>query len=213
MGWKPGTGFRGFGQWIGYNEAMILYILALGSPTHPGPDTTPGSAWTSGYNWRHLLRPDLRHLPAALRPPVLALLDRLPGHPGRLHAVPRASPTSRTRAARRSRSGPTASPTRRHCAGYSANLWGLTACDDPARATRPTARRRRRTTTARSRRRRRPARSPSRPRVVIPTLQQPVQHLPAAALGPVRLPGRLQPDARTGGTPTTSASTRARSSS
>ncbi len=37
MGWKPGTGFSGFPQWIGYNEAMILYILALGSPTYPDP--------------------------------------------------------------------------------------------------------------------------------------------------------------------------------
>jgi hypothetical protein len=54
MGWRPGTGFANFGEWIGYNEAMILYILALGSPTHPLPDTTAtGSwaAWTSGYQW------------------------------------------------------------------------------------------------------------------------------------------------------------------
>ena len=50
MGWKPGTGFSGFGQWIGYNEAMILFILALGSPTHPVPATT-WTAWTSGYDW------------------------------------------------------------------------------------------------------------------------------------------------------------------
>lgn len=50
MGWKPGTGFSGFGQWIGYNEAIILYILALGSPTYPVP-TTAWSAWTSGYDW------------------------------------------------------------------------------------------------------------------------------------------------------------------
>ena len=50
MGWKPGTGFTGFGQWIGYNEAMILYILALGSPTHPVP-TTCWNVWTSGYDW------------------------------------------------------------------------------------------------------------------------------------------------------------------
>nr|MEE4269907.1 Tat pathway signal protein [Candidatus Krumholzibacteria bacterium] len=33
MGWKPNTGFSTFGNWVGYNEAMILYILALGSPT------------------------------------------------------------------------------------------------------------------------------------------------------------------------------------
>jgi len=50
MGWKPGTGFSGFGQWIGYNEAMILYILALGSPTHAVAPSA-WSAWTSGYIW------------------------------------------------------------------------------------------------------------------------------------------------------------------
>lgn len=50
MGWKPESGFTGFGNWIGYNEAMILYLLALGSPTHPVPDFT-WAYWTSGYNW------------------------------------------------------------------------------------------------------------------------------------------------------------------
>ena len=50
MGWKPETGFAPFGNWIGYNEAMMLYILAIGSPTHPVPASTWGY-WTSGYNW------------------------------------------------------------------------------------------------------------------------------------------------------------------
>lgn len=50
MGWKPVTQFSGFGNWIGYNEAMILYLLALGSPTHPVPDYC-WAYWTSGYNW------------------------------------------------------------------------------------------------------------------------------------------------------------------
>lgn len=50
MGWLPGTGFSTFGNWIGYNEAMILYILALGSPTFPIPEST-WDAWTSGYDW------------------------------------------------------------------------------------------------------------------------------------------------------------------
>ncbi len=51
MGWKPESGFSGFGTWVGYNEAMILYLIALGSPTHP----VVGNAWarwTSGYNWQ-----------------------------------------------------------------------------------------------------------------------------------------------------------------
>jgi hypothetical protein len=51
MGWNPGTQFGGFGQWTGYNEAMILYILALGSPTHPVP-ASAWTAWTSGYSWQ-----------------------------------------------------------------------------------------------------------------------------------------------------------------
>src|SRR5712692_905166 len=52
MGWKPGTGFGGYGQWIGYNEAMIMYILAYGSSTHPISDQYGWQAWTSGYQWQ-----------------------------------------------------------------------------------------------------------------------------------------------------------------
>jgi hypothetical protein len=46
-GWRPETGFLRF-DWRGYNEGMIMYILALGSPTHPvEPDAW--EAWTSTY--------------------------------------------------------------------------------------------------------------------------------------------------------------------
>ncbi len=49
MGWKPGEGFLDH-DWRGYVESMMLYILALGSPTHPvEPDVWP--AWTSTYQW------------------------------------------------------------------------------------------------------------------------------------------------------------------
>ncbi|GIV62411.1 MAG: hypothetical protein KatS3mg044_1277 [Rhodothermaceae bacterium] len=48
-GWKPETGFLPW-DWGGYNEAMILYLLALGSPTHAvGPEAW--TAWTSTYTW------------------------------------------------------------------------------------------------------------------------------------------------------------------
>jgi hypothetical protein len=33
-GWRPETGFLRH-DWRGYNEAMLLYVLALGSPTYP----------------------------------------------------------------------------------------------------------------------------------------------------------------------------------
>jgi len=50
LGYMPGTGFTGYGQWIGYSEASIMYILAMGSPTHP-VDYSGWQTWTSGYVW------------------------------------------------------------------------------------------------------------------------------------------------------------------
>lgn len=49
MGWKPERGFIQ-AEWFGYTEAMILYVLALGSPTHPIPETA-WKAWTQNYYW------------------------------------------------------------------------------------------------------------------------------------------------------------------
>ena len=34
QGWKPECGFLHYG-WGGYSEAIVLYVLALGSPSHP----------------------------------------------------------------------------------------------------------------------------------------------------------------------------------
>lgn len=49
-GWKPETGFLPY-RWEGYDEAMLLYILALGSPTHPIPAESY-NAWAKTYEWR-----------------------------------------------------------------------------------------------------------------------------------------------------------------
>ena len=48
MGWFPESGFIDH-DWMGYNEAMMLYILALGSPTHP-VDPDAWTVWTRTYN-------------------------------------------------------------------------------------------------------------------------------------------------------------------
>jgi hypothetical protein len=49
-GWTPENGFLPW-HWQGYDEALVLYILALGSPTFPIP---PGSykAWLTTYEWK-----------------------------------------------------------------------------------------------------------------------------------------------------------------
>jgi hypothetical protein len=51
-GWKPETGFIRY-RWTGYTEALILYILALASPTFP---VSPKSyrAWTRDYKWKDI---------------------------------------------------------------------------------------------------------------------------------------------------------------
>lgn len=51
-GWKPETGFLRF-HWTGYNEALLLYVLGLGSPTHPLPPSSY-DAWLHTYQWKKL---------------------------------------------------------------------------------------------------------------------------------------------------------------
>ncbi len=52
LGWKPGHGFLSYG-WQGYNEALILYVLGLGSPTHP-LGAASFRAWTMTYQWENI---------------------------------------------------------------------------------------------------------------------------------------------------------------
>ena len=48
-GWKPESGFLKY-RWEGYDEALLLYMLGLGSPTHPLPESSY-AAWASTYRW------------------------------------------------------------------------------------------------------------------------------------------------------------------
>jgi hypothetical protein len=47
MGWHPESGYIDK-DWTGYNEAMMLYVLALGSPTHP-VSSDAWDVWTRTY--------------------------------------------------------------------------------------------------------------------------------------------------------------------
>ena len=48
-GWKPESGFLKY-RWEGYDEALLLYILGLGSPTHALLEESY-AAWVSTYQW------------------------------------------------------------------------------------------------------------------------------------------------------------------
>lgn len=51
-GWRPeaDAGFIPY-RWEGYDEALLLYVLALGSPTHPIPSRCY-EAWCGTYEWK-----------------------------------------------------------------------------------------------------------------------------------------------------------------
>lgn len=51
-GWTPEKGFLPY-RWEGYDEAALLYFLALASPTHPLPPESY-KAWTSTYEWKKI---------------------------------------------------------------------------------------------------------------------------------------------------------------
>src|SRR5829696_4651059 len=51
-GWTPEGGFLPY-RWHGYDEALLLYVLGLGSPTYPLPEEAY-AAWTSTYKWKRI---------------------------------------------------------------------------------------------------------------------------------------------------------------
>ena len=51
-GWTPERGFLRY-RWEGYTEAILLYVLGLGSPTHPLPEASYAAS-TMSYRWTKL---------------------------------------------------------------------------------------------------------------------------------------------------------------
>lgn len=51
-GWRPESGFIQY-RWEGYDEALLLYVLGLGSPTRPLPEESY-AAWLSSYKWKKI---------------------------------------------------------------------------------------------------------------------------------------------------------------
>ena len=60
-GWKPESGFIPH-CWTGYDEALLLYILGLGSPTHPLPPESY-AAYCATYQWKEICGRELLFSP------------------------------------------------------------------------------------------------------------------------------------------------------
>lgn len=52
QGWRPKRGFLRY-RYVGYDESLLLYVLALGSPTHPIPAES-FAAVTDNYKWKRI---------------------------------------------------------------------------------------------------------------------------------------------------------------
>lgn len=55
-GWTPESGFLDY-RWEGYDEAILLYILGLASPTYPLPKESY-VAYAATYKWEHIYGQD-----------------------------------------------------------------------------------------------------------------------------------------------------------
>ncbi len=132
MGWRPGEGLFDYG-YEGYNEAMILYVLALGSPTHPvRPDAW--HAFTSTYRWgefhgqEHLnFAPLFGHQYSHIWIDFRGIQDAYMREKGIDYFENSRRATLAQRAYAIDNPG--------DWKGYGADVWGLTACDGPASLT------------------------------------------------------------------------------
>jgi hypothetical protein len=128
QGWKPECGFLHYG-WEGYNEATIVFVLGLGSPTHP-LSAASFAAWTSTYQWENLLGQDVLYSgPLFTHLFSHAWLD----YRGIRDAFMREKGSDYFENSRRSiaihREYGARNP--RGYEGYHRNLWGITAGDGP----------------------------------------------------------------------------------
>jgi len=131
-GWTPEAGHLPY-DWRGYNEAMILYVLALGSPTHPVP-AEAWDAWTAGYRWgefygqEHLgFAPLFGHQYSHVWLDLRGIQDGVMRERGLDYFE------NSRRAVLAQYAYALANP--HDWTGYGPRLWGLTACDGPVHGT------------------------------------------------------------------------------
>ena len=132
MGWSPEHGFIDY-DWRGYNEGMILYLLALGSPTHP-IEPQAWDEWTHDYVWEErdgipsvTFGPLFGHQYSHVWIDFRGIQDGIMRSKGSDYFM------NSTRATYANRAYCIANPGK--WKGYGELVWGLTASDGPLHAT------------------------------------------------------------------------------
>jgi len=134
MGWRPESGFLS-GDWIGYNEAIPVLILALGSTAH-AVGVEAWTQWTSGYpqdwgvlwGYEHLTFGPLfgHHFPQVWLD-MRGIKDSYMAAKGLDYFE------NSRRAVLSQRAYATTNPL--GWLGHGADIWGLSACNGPAETT------------------------------------------------------------------------------
>ncbi|HEY8206455.1 MAG TPA: glucoamylase family protein [Myxococcaceae bacterium] len=134
MGWTPEGGLHDY-DWVGYNEAMLVLVLALGSPTFPA-DAGTWKTFTAGYekhqSWgasfggpEHLRFPPLfGHQYSHVWIDFRGIQDEYMRGKGIDYFENSRRATAWQRAY--------ANQNPEGWKGYGGDVWGLTACDGPA---------------------------------------------------------------------------------
>jgi hypothetical protein len=134
MGWHPEDGGRFIeADWSDWNEAALLYLLALGSPTHPLPDGA-WQAWTANFDkvwgtppWGG--QPHLQFAPMFGHQYSHLWVDFRGVQDAYMRAKGIDYFENSRRATYAQRAYAVANPGGWH--DYGAEIWGLTACDGP----------------------------------------------------------------------------------
>jgi len=134
MGWRPESGYIP-SEWHGYDEAMILFILALGSPTHP-VEPALWTTYTSTNSWgTHYGQPHVGFAPLFGHQYSHIFVDFRGIQDGYIRGRGIDYFENSRRATLAQRAYAIANPM--SWQGYDEYVWGLTASDGPADVTLP----------------------------------------------------------------------------
>ncbi|MFN4253957.1 MAG: glucoamylase family protein [Saprospiraceae bacterium] len=128
MGWFPERGFLN-AEWRGYNEAMVLLLMAIGSPTHPAPpemwDSWCDTYYRTKFEGQDMVNfgPLFGHQYSQMFVDFRGIRDKYMKTAGWDYFE------NSRRATLANRSYCLKNPGK--FTGYGPNIWGLTACDGP----------------------------------------------------------------------------------
>lgn len=132
LGWKPESGFLPY-RWHGYDESLIMHVLALAAPQH-AITRAAYDAWTASFQWRRLYGYDVLYAgPLFIHQFSQIWIDARGIHDAFMAAKHTDYFENSRVATHVQREYAHRNP--RHFVGYEKNCWGFSATDGPGNVT------------------------------------------------------------------------------